>query len=98
MDQEYFQKLEKISMEISVYNKNNSVGNFHLVVCKDVEERIRNYQPLPKNRTKRSRYYKVKESNALKSSNNRHNDYELIGHELEKREKVKKIIDDMKRR
>ncbi len=85
-------------MEISQYNKNNSVGNYHLVVCKDVEERIRNYQPLPKNRTRRSRYYKVKVSNALKSSNNQYHDCEHIGLELEKRERVKKMIDNMKKK
>ena len=33
-------------MEIAVFNKDMSKGNYHLEVHKDVETRIMNYQPL----------------------------------------------------
>ena len=53
-------------MEISIFNKDMSKGNYHLEVHKDVETRIMNYQPLPTNRKRRSRLYHVTTSKVLK--------------------------------
>lgn len=55
-------------MEIAVFNKDMSKGNYHLEVHKDVETRIMNYQPLPTNRKRRSRLYHVTTSKVLKKS------------------------------
>ena len=55
-------------MEIAVFNKDMSKGNYHLEVHKDVETRIMNYQPLPTNRKRRSRSYHVTTSKVLKKS------------------------------
>lgn len=54
-------------MEIAVFNKDMSKGNYHLEVHKDVETRIMNYQPLPTNRKRRSRLYHVTTSKVLKN-------------------------------
>ena len=64
-------------MEIAVFNKDMSKGNYHLEVHKDVETRIMNYQPLPTNRKRRSRLYHVTTSKVLKKSDR---NFDGIGH------------------
>ena len=80
-------------MEISVFNKDMSKGNYHLEVHKDVETRIMNYQPLPTNRKKRSRLYHVTTSKALKNSGRNNDVFGNVNLEIGKKNQLYKILE-----
>lgn len=80
-------------MEISVFNKDMSKGNYHLEVHKDVETRIMNYQPLPTNRKKRSRLYHVTTSKSLKNSGRNNDVFGNVNLEIGKKNQLYKILE-----
>lgn len=80
-------------MEISVFNKDMSKGNYHLEVHKDVETRLINYQPLPTNRKRRSKLYHVTTSKALKSSTRNFDGLSNVNLEMGKKNQLYKILE-----
>ena len=93
IDPNYFEKLEKISLEISVFNKDMSKGNYHFDVHKDVETRIMNYQPLPTNRKRRSRLYHVTTSKVLKKSGVNFDNMGYVNIENGKKNQLQQILE-----
>ena len=80
-------------MEIAVFNKDMSKGNYHLEVHKDVETRIMNYQPLPTNRKRRSRLYHVTTSKVLKKSGSNFDGIGNVNLEMGKKNQLYKILE-----
>ena len=62
---DYFQKLNDISTEISYFKAGSYSGNFDLEVAKDKDIMLQKYVPMPTNRKKRCKLYKITKSKAL---------------------------------
>ena len=63
---DYFKKLVEISRTISEFNHNKGSHLYELDIKADYEVMLKNYQPLPTNRKKRSRLYNVRKNKVLR--------------------------------
>lgn len=69
MRKDYFQRLNDISTEICFFKAGSYCSNFELEISKDKDIKLQQYVPIPTNRKKRCRLYKIAKSRALLCKN-----------------------------
>ena len=57
-------------MEVSQFKSNSRHNDYDLEMCPDMSAKLSNYQPLPTNRSRRSKLHTVRKSKALKNNEN----------------------------
>lgn len=91
-DFEYFQKLNSISKEISHFKSDPYANKYELEISRDIDIKLNLYQPLPTNRSKRSRLFAINKSNCLTYGNYDNFNVDVNQNSSAKKEMLKKVL------
>ena len=92
LDSQYFNKLYTIAREICNFKVDANNYKYDLVLPQENKVKLMNYQPNPKNRTKRSKLFSIKKSRVLKSKMNENDFGEMDVEENDNRMMLKDYL------
>ena len=78
---DYFKKLIEISKQICSFNGSKNSQDYEIEVNPENLIKIEKYEPLPTNRTKRSRLYAIKKSKVISQNHSIH-DHVNVNHSV----------------
>lgn len=86
---DYFSKLNKISREISSFKSDKESNHYQLELKPENQILLQNYEPLPTNRSRRSRLYAVKRSKVLKKIGPNSNSINVNDNQLSNKDAIR---------
>jgi len=79
-------------MEVSQFKSNSRHNDYDLQMCPDMGIKLSNYQPLPTNRSRRSKLHTVRKSKALKNNEIFSNHVNVNDSLSNKRKQIEEIL------
>jgi len=85
-------RLKQISKEISTFNSKKESNQYEVLIPEENLIKLNNYQPMPTNRTRRSRLKRVKKSKVIECKSGQDGRIDVNNERVSNKDLLKKIL------